>query len=1562
MSATLGGASFSLDADLTRFRQNLQRARAEAQAAAEDIARALAGAGGTGGGPGVAAGIDRNLVALEAAADRAVAAVDRLTVALEASAGASAAQRAGLNGSAQAYQQVAAAATQATQAQNGAAQQAQTVAAAQGQVRQATQSATSAVAAQGAGFLEAVRRAEEYRKALNAAQAATNTLNAATARRQQADQGLGAFSGAGLAELGIGDAPGQAEFERAVLATRAALDALATGDTAAALRVTRGALGEVNEALALFTARAAGADAAQEALEAALRDGTAASLQQVVALQREADALREDVAAAQALLSARRQLQIVERNLTAPERIAEETAQREANAVARRTQAEAERELAAAERNRRINLQNAGYLAGDLGRTLGLPGAGGALGVGLRGAGFASQFELAASTAATVALSTAVLALGAGLIETGRAGLQFNSFLETSEVRLEAATGSAEKAREAISELVAASTGRVFGFAQTEELAKVDELLRRIGKDGEENLRRVADASAATGRDFSDTGTQIAALYDSIENQQPFGDMARSLARAGILTEAWAQQLIAAAEDGRPVEEQVALLDAALDRFNGTAERMTATGTGSLQRLKNELRAIAGAGTEDAFSGMSRAIREVSDALGNPAIREGVQRLTTLAAALLFPGPVVGTRLGFGIRDRIFGPPETPAVGRLAGTGADPQKILTERLESGQAALEAGRQAVASFARGFDEEAGAQFDRIAETVERHLAAISGGDLSSQLEVQFRGTLLPIIAEIAFQIQHYGTVSEDTTRKVVQHFGEQADEVLELATAFGDLERTQRAAAEAARLVADQQGRIEIHSELAEAQLRVDQQAIDAAREVQRAHRAAAEESVALIETQIRGYQRLKDNLDTLYDQQLRDQRKVLDDLQDAERANARAAQDAIRGMQDDLEDYRRGIDDRRRAADAEIDAVRDRIKDLNDEMRGLQEAQAEHQAAFNAVINGTLDLFNQEHAEVDDITRAIIEKWDAEIRGARLARQEAEQRVDQFDLRDAETRVSFERRIAAARQAGREAEARALERERDRVLARSRQESQLARAEAELAAIRERDRVEDARKAAEQRNSADQVAINNAEARAEAAQAELEVLQEIEEAKREAEEEEIRRREDAIDAAQRAEEVRARNAQKAIEDQQEKIALIEEEKRKVDEYYDDLIRQSQRRLEDIREEAREQDRADQARIDQAQKFYDADKAYWESRLRQDRALLERLEDQKEELDKQVEVYQTQIDRLDDINKRLDDQILKQQQLLAIMRELAGVGNAGSRPSTVPGAGGGATPGGGGGGAGPTSPGSEGPGGSPGSGDTTGLGGGPGWQGPEGRAWPAGTLLNAVNAVTGGDKRARLAMLMGAWLEGAQGRLDGPYGVGDGGYSFGPWQINASAHRGWTRAAAENPNIAAPAMYGTGVTRGYANAVEAIGLAQWESNPMQAAADAAFLAEAPAHMYPAGRVQDAWQNTRALAGYAEGGTIREHIVGVGQRTGTVYEFGERAGRGSFEYVVPDHKLPPGLGGGVSGPLFSIGQLNASSTADVDRFFDRAKEEVAGLLLGSWDVASRGGVVPGLSRRR
>jgi hypothetical protein len=125
--------------------------------------------------------------------------------------------------------------------------------------------------------------------------------------------------------------------------------------------------------------------------------------------------------------------------------------------------------------------------------------------------------------------------------------------------------------------------------------------------------------------------------------------------------------------------------------------------------------------------------------------------------------------------------------------------------------------------------------------------------------------------------------------------------------------------------------------------------------------------------------------------------------------------------------------------------------------------------------------------------------------------------------------------------------------------------------------------------------------------------------------------------------------------------------------------------------------------------------------------------------------------------------------------------------------------------------------------------------------------------SAVLAATN-NLRTRQSMLLGSALEGGWGPT---FNVGDQGTSFGPYQMHQGGlltSLGLTPQQAENPSMATRAMLPV-----YEHAVNQISDQLWQTNPQQAAEQAARIAENPAQDYysQGAPVTQDWANVTAV---------------------------------------------------------------------------------------------------------
>jgi RecA/RadA recombinase len=467
-----------------------------------------------------------------------------------------------------------------------------------------------------------------------------------------------------------------------------------------------------------------------------------------------------------------------------------------------------------------------------------------------------------------------------------------------------------------------------------------------------------------------------------------------------------------------------------------------------------------------------------------------------------------------------------------------------------------------------------------------------GKLKPQIEASFRrafadldadqlaGGLLKIdglTARITKDIDTIGHVSGQTQAAIRGVFGGAADEVIALADAYGRAAQAGNAYTAAALAAAVANGQLAAVTATANAHIKAAEDALTAAKRAASANQAQFQNQVAELQRALSAIEREAQQVARAYDDTLRG-------LQSALAASQRAGEEAQRQFAAQVAAIQRAGAEAQKQFQQQIEAAQK-------EQEAIQRAAQQHSEAFAAVLDNTTDEFlankAAENEALDEQTKRILGLGQAYQEYARQATA-ADHAVRQADEQEAQTRLDFDRRIQAARNAGNESAARALERERDRVLARQRQNSQVTRDEAVVAG----QKAQDARDPLEQerRRVAEQDKING-----DAADKRVKEIQDQAKARAQADQ-------DAIDAIQEQAKERAeadRLAQQAIQD---RIDQTQEEARAAAQMYADRKQGVQDEIDKVNERARQQKIADDAAILAAQQTLDLVKSIEDKRI------------------------------------------------------------------------------------------------------------------------------------------------------------------------------------------------------------------------------------------------------------------------------------------------------------------------------------------------------------------------
>jgi hypothetical protein len=158
---------------------------------------------------------------------------------------------------------------------------------------------------------------------------------------------------------------------------------------------------------------------------------------------------------------------------------------------------------------------------------------------------------------------------------------------------------------------------------------------------------------------------------------------------------------------------------------------------------------------------------------------------------------------------------------------------------------------------------------------------------------------------------------------------------------------------------------------------------------------------------------------------------IIDGIQDAVNAaqsTAKANADYFKGIIDGMKDELDGMQEEAAKHQQEFE---DKLAPLQRLQEQQQAAQQQHALIYQAILNDNVEIVSKELGEQDDVTKAIREKWEAEITGRLRASTAANKEVTAAEREERRRILEYDEKIHALRAAGAESEARALEKARD---------------------------------------------------------------------------------------------------------------------------------------------------------------------------------------------------------------------------------------------------------------------------------------------------------------------------------------------------------------------------------------------------------------------------------------------------------------------------------------------------------------------------------------------------
>jgi hypothetical protein len=277
----------------------------------------------------------------------------------------------------------------------------------------------------------------------------------------------------------------------------------------------------------------------------------------------------------------------------------------------------------------------------------------------------------------------------AGLIAGVSAGAAFRKFINESAEAEESAV-RLDIAFKAFGERAGVSRLALDQFAKTvqnttqfsdDSVTRMQAVFLRFGNvtgDTFQRAQQVAvDLAAALGTDLEGSAQRL-----GLALQSPTQGM-RVLRQAGIVLTAQERELLKSFEEtGKIAAGQDLILKKLEGTYKGTAQALANTFNGALKQLQNQLGEIFE--SPSSLSGLTQQIKELTEALKDPAIQEGIATfgtavITTFRAIAAVVGPVVNflgsaiiqaQDLGTLIDNKLFNRPVTQGfIARRVGGG-----------------------------------------------------------------------------------------------------------------------------------------------------------------------------------------------------------------------------------------------------------------------------------------------------------------------------------------------------------------------------------------------------------------------------------------------------------------------------------------------------------------------------------------------------------------------------------------------------------------------------------------------------------------------------------------------------------------------------------------------------------------------------------------------------------------------------------------------------------------------------------------------------------------------------
>jgi hypothetical protein len=741
-----------------------------------------------------------------------------------------------------------------------------------------------------------------------------------------------------------------------------------------------------------------------------------------------------------------------------------------------------------------------------------------AVGGGLLGSflGLASGVGLA--SVALQATRGALDAIGEGVVG-------FNDQLDRATISWEVFTGNAADAKAMVMELFDFSRRTPFTFEQVNQAARQ---LATFGvglDDVNKKVELLGNVAAGTGRPLQNISYEYGQMITLFNSGDSFGRPARALQQFGALTADGRDQLEKMRKEGASADDMIKVLDADFGRFGDQLQRQSRTFSGAMTTVKDTVDSLLAVAGKPLFDDIKTSVVSLSDTLSSDKALQWATNAATIVHFVADIGALIanGLKEAFGLLEgnlALFATASLDALklvaeglnalsgGRMQGVvdginsalntskamalnaagiinaaGDDVDKILKDMdgIHWETLGTDAGVKFREGLKKGMDPD-GALAKDAAQTTNEYLQAINAS-IANLNPDQLTGLtkLTDFISSALTGAASKGKIDPDSIMMTIRPMlaaaitGLHDDVNMGLRALQGVLPP------EVYQKVADYIEALR-GADNATQGLTIATLGLNAATDHLKQVQADAKDAMDAAAAAEKAAEATRTANAASFDRRIASQREALGDLERLAQQAADHSAEIIRGIQADIN----ALTETARQHQLEDQQL---IKAADDELKRRQQAQDEHEAAYQAILDGTTARFLTQHNAIDDVTKAIIERYNAEYEGKLRTQQGDDERVTRLQREERARLLEMDQRIFALRQQGHFAEADALQKQRDAVKAQY--DGQVERAQ-QVAAVskdkadEEADRI---KKAAGDQKDKDSAETETAKANAEAVKA-----------------------------------------------------------------------------------------------------------------------------------------------------------------------------------------------------------------------------------------------------------------------------------------------------------------------------------------------------------------------------------------------------------------------------------------------------------------------------------------